>query len=140
MHAFLKLFGTATLAITLSACQPKAEPVKPTDLQQTLLEKLHKRCIAASPGKKGSLKNLARHRKRSMQFTCDEMKLTCESDYASDFCKGMIVVASVENAYQRACRTSHKASASSACRKLRDCNGKGFESPECAAAIAKYNR
>jgi len=140
MQSLPKYLGVAALAFALSACQPpKPEPVKPTALQQTLLEKLHKRCFPASRGQQGSMTNMPRHRKQSLQFTCDEMKLTCENDYASDLCKGMMVVASVENAHQRACRTSVKASRSAACSKLGPCNRNGFESPECAAAIAKYN-
>lgn len=140
MSSFLRIFGVVTLAFAVSACQPKPEPVKPNSDQQASLNRLHKNCIAASPGKQGKLRNLPRYRKRSMQFACDEMKRTCETDYASDFCKSMMVVASVENAHQRACRVSRKAATSTACRKLRDCNGKGFESQECTTAIARYNK
>jgi len=130
----------ASLWISLSACQPKAEPVKPSAEQFASLNRLHKTCIAASPGKKGDMDHLARLRKKQSRFTCDEMKSLCESDYAHELCQGMIIVASVETAHQKACRSSAKGSVSSACRKLSACNVKGFESPECLSAVKPYNR
>jgi len=128
------------LTAPLSACQVKPDPVKPTAEQHAALKRLHKNCIAASPGKEGRMLNLARLRKKQSIFTCDEMQQLCESDYASEMCKGMMTVAAVENAHQKACRTSRKAAASSACRKLSVCNVKGFEAPECTSVIARFNR
>ena len=144
MQSFRKILGAATLALViggaLSACQPKAELVKPTADQQASLERLRVNCIAASPGKEGKMRNLAELRNRQQTFTCDEMKALCETDYAGKMCQGMMTVAAVENAHQKACRKSAAASRSSACQKLAPCNGKGFTSPECTAVIARFNR
>lgn len=88
-RSFTKLLGEAAVASflissTLSACQPKLEPVKPNGEQQASLNKLHKKCIlaaATTPSKK--LTNLVRHRKPELFFTCDEMKQLCENDCES---------------------------------------------------------
>ena len=129
------------LAISLSACGPKHVPVKPDAQQHASLTRLHKNCIAASPGKSGTLRNLARLRKKQATFTCDEMKQICEQDYANEMCKGMMTVASVENAFEKACRKNERASSSPACSKLtKPCNVEGFESQECSNVIARYNR
>ncbi len=143
MRLYIKFLSKAVavsflITLFLSACQPKVELVKPTAEQQEALDQLYNRCAPAAsttPSKK--LKNLAKHRKPDLYFTCDEMKQLCESDYANDRCQGMITVASIENAFHKACRSSHKPSA---CRKLTVCNAKGFESPECLSAIKPYNR
>ena len=143
MWLFAKFLGKVVVGsffviLFLSACQPKAELVKPTAEQQEALDLLYNRCTPAAsttPSKK--LKNLAKYRKPDLHFTCDEMKQLCENDYANDRCQGMITVASIENAFHKACRSSHKPSV---CRKLSVCNVKGFESPECLSAIKPYNR
>ena len=143
MQSFTKLLGEVAAASflissTLSACKPKLEPVKPSVEQQASLNKLYKKCIpaaATTPSRK--LKNLARHRKPEVFFTCAEMKQLCENDYTNDRCQSMMVVASIENAVHKVCRANHQ---SSACRKLDACNIKGFESPECLSAIKPYNR
>ena len=144
MRSLTTLLSSGLLAlaisISLSACQPKATPVTPDANQQAKLDRLHKRCIAAAEGQGGRLKNLARLRKKQSHFTCDEMKQICETDYTSQMCAGTMTVASIENAYQQACRKSQSASRSSACAKLDPCNRIGFESPECASAIIPYNR
>ena len=139
--SFSTVVFSSLMAISLSACGPKHEPVKPDAQQQASLTRLHKNCIAASPGKKGEMRNLARLRKKQAIFSCDEMKQICEQDYANDMCKGMMTVASVENAVEKACRKNERASRSPACSKLtRPCNVKGFESPECTSVIARYNK
>ena len=144
MASFIKLLSGGLLAFaistSLSACQPKAAPVTPDAEQQAQLNRLHKRCIAAAAIQGDRLKNLARLRKKQFYFTCDEMKQICETDYANQMCDGMMTVASIENAYQQACRKSQSASRSAACSKLDPCNRNGFESPECTSAIIPYNR
>jgi len=130
MSSVLRVLGVCTAVVAVSACQPKVEPVKPTADQQASLERLHKNCIAASPGQQGLLINMPRHRKSSMQFNCDDMKFTCETDYASDLCKGQMTVSKIESAFHQVCRTSRKAASSSACNKLSD----------CTAAVEPYNR
>ncbi len=143
MPSFAKVLRQAAIAgllvsTTLSACTPKAVPVKPNAEQLTSLNRLYKNCIpAAAKTGTNTLKNLARHRKPELYFTCDEMKQLCEKDYGHDRCQGMMIVASIENAVHKACRTR---STSPACRKLDACNIKGFESPECLSAIKPYNR
>jgi len=110
MSSFLENFGHTAMAIalpiSLTACQPKVEPIKPTAEQQAQLNRLHKNCIAASPGKQGKMMNLARLRKKQQTFTCDEMKLNCETDFASEMCQGPMIVAKVEWAHQKVCRKS----------------------------------
>jgi len=144
MPSISKFLSTAALAfilpINLTACQPKVEPIKPTAEQQASLNRLHKNCIAASRGKQGKMMNLARLRKKQQTFTCDELKLNCETDYASEMCQGPMIIAKVEWAHEKLCRKSRQAASSQPCRKLMPCNAKGFESPECADVIAWHNR
>ena len=128
----------ASVLISMSACQPKVEPVKPSAEQQAALNRLHKKCKAAvKTTPSGKLTNLVRHRTPEIDFTCEDMKQLCETDYANDRCQSMMVVASIENAFHKACRTK---SQPSACRKLTICNVQGFESPECSSAVQPYNR
>ena len=83
------------------------------------------------------MKNLVKHRKPDLFFTCDEMKKLCESDFANERCQSMMTVASIENAFHKVCRASNKPSA---CNKVDVCNETGFESPECKSAVESYNR
>lgn len=149
MYKFSKYFGVAFLAFTLSspltACSLKTPPPVPaTAEQRASLERLHENCILpASLNRRepGSLRNMPDMRKRKFYYTCDEMKQLCESDYESEMCKSMMLVASVENAMQKTCRALPPRRTSSECTKVsRGCNGKGFASPECQSAIAPYNR
>ena len=143
MRSFTKFWGEAVVASflissTLAGCQAKVEPVKPDAEQQASLNRLYQSCKSAvTTLPSGKLKNLVRHRKKELFFTCDDMKQLCENDYANDRCHGMIIVASIENAFHRVCRSSNQPSA---CRKLTICNAKGFESAECLSAIKPYNR
>jgi len=143
MRLISKFVGKAIAACillsgTLSACQPKVEPVKPNAEQQALLTRLYKNCKSAvTTTPSGKLKNLAKYRKSDVYFTCEEMKQLCENDYVNDQCQAMITVASIENAFHKACRTRQQ---SSACRKVDVCNIKGFESPECLSAVKPFNR
>lgn len=124
---------------TISACQPKVEPVKPNAEQQASLTRLHKKCKSATTTTpSGKLKNLVKYRKPDLFFTCEDMKQFCENDYVNDRCQAMITVAAIENAFHKACRSSRQNSSS--CRKLTVCNVKGFETPECLSAIKPYNR
>ena len=126
------------ISSTLSACQQKVDPVKPNAEQQASLNKLYKRCgAAATTTPSGKMRNLVRHRKPNLEFTCDEMKQLCDNDYANDRCQGMMTVASIENAFHSVCRKSQQRAA---CSKLTTCNVNGFESSECASAITPYNR
>ena len=142
MSLYTKFITQAAIAgifiiSVLSACQPNEKPVKPNAEEQDSLSQLYKRCgpaASSTPSKK--LKNLTRLRKPDLYFTCDDMKQVCETNYASDRCQGMMIVASIENAFHKACRSR---SNSSSCRKLSACNIKGFESPECLSAIKPYN-
>lgn len=135
---FLLKITLLIIPIAMTACSSE-EIQKPDAQQQSSLKRLHKNCIAASPGKQGRFKNLAVLRKNKLHFTCDEMKLSCESNFVSEACEGMMLVASVQNAYQKICR-SNNSSGSSACKKLAPCNLKGFASPGCVSAIARYNK
>jgi len=143
MGSHIKFLGEAVIASILmssllSACQPKIEPVAPTAEEQASLNRLYKKCIpATTTTPSGKFKNLAKHRKPNVFFTCDDMKQLCESDYANERCQSMIIVTSIENAYHSVCRKTHQRSA---CQKLQVCNVKGFESPECLTAIKPYNR
>ena len=148
MHKLTKYFSVALLVFSVSspltACSPKAEPVTPNAQQQASLERLHKNCILpASLNRRepGTLRNMPDMRKRKFYYTCDEMKQLCESDYASEMCKSMMLVASVENAMQKTCRKLKPRTTSAKCNEVsHSCNGKGFDSPECRSAIAPYNR
>ena len=148
MQSFLKLLSVVIMAFavsSLSACQPKGPPPVPaTAEQQASLERLRKNCIlpASLNGRKpGSLRNMPDMRDTKFYYTCDEMKQLCESDYESEMCKSMMLVASVENAMQKTCRALPPRRTSPECTKVgRGCNGKGFASPECQSAIAPYNR
>ena len=149
MQTFTKNLSTAiaafTLSISLTACGPKTKPVKPTAEQQTSLEQLHKSCLVTSAHGhvrvKGSLPHLAKLRKRQHYFSCGEITELCGIDYENEMCKSMIIVASVENAFEKACRKSKAASRSAACTRVsRACNVKGFDSPECISAVARYNK
>lgn len=143
MHSYIKFWGTVVVASflissTLAGCQAKVEPVKPNAEQQASLNRLYQTCKSAvTTAPSGKLKNLARHRKSDIYFTCDDMKHLCENDYVNDRCQGMIIVASIEYAFHRVCRSNNQPSA---CRKLTVCNVKGFESLECLSAIKPYNR
>ncbi|MEP1230714.1 MAG: hypothetical protein ABJG88_08570 [Litorimonas sp.] len=130
--------STAILSLNLTACE--SEPVqKPNPEQQTALNKLHKRCNAASLDKKGHLKHLAAHRRQlGLNFTCDELKQVCEENYLSKACVSMSTVTAIENAHERVCRSGKPTS--SACRKLGVCNQEGFTSEACQTAVARYNR
>lgn len=148
MFNFTKYFGVAVLAVVLSsplsACNPKAKPVLPNAQEQASLERLHKNCILpASLNRRqpGSLRNMPDMRKRKFYYTCDEMKQLCETDYESEMCKSMMLVASVENAMQKTCRTLKARRTSPECTKVQSsCNGKGFASTECRSAISRYNK
>ena len=148
MYKITKCVSLASLALAvslpLSACNSKAAPVTPNAQEQASLERLHKNCLlpASLNGRNpGSLTNMPAMRKRKFDFTCDEMKDICESDYASEMCKSMMLVASVENAMQKTCRILQPRQTSPQCTKVgQSCNGKGFESPECSGAIAPYNK
>lgn len=137
-----KHMGAALLAtllsLSLTACQ--SEPVQiPTPEQQTALDKLHKRCNAGSLDKNGHLKHLAEQRKRNqLMFTCDELKQTCEENYASKICMSMRTVTAVQHAHERACRSGNPVS--STCKALAPCNAEGFTSENCQTAIARHNR
>jgi len=143
MRLISKFVGKAIAACillsgTLSACQPKVEPVKPNAEQQALLTRLYKNCKSAvTTTPSGKLKNLAKYRKSEVYFTCEDMKQLCENDYVNNQCQAMITVASIENAFHQACRSR---SQPSACRKLTVCNAKGFESSECLSAVKPFNR
>ena len=137
----LKLtIAAIVISVAITACQPKAKPVPPDAKQHAALERLHKGCIAASPGQKGEMLNLASLRKKKQTFTCDEMKELCANDYPGQMYLSNMLKASVENAFHKVCRKSQKTSRSAACNKLTVCNAKGFESLECGKAIAPYNR
>ena len=148
MKQLTQKFGFGILAFALASpltgCNLKAAPVLPTAEEQASLERLHKNCfLPASLNRRepGTLRNMPEMRKRKFYYTCDEMKQTCESDYASDMCKSMMLVASVENAMQNTCRSDPPRTTSPSCKKVTNgCNGKGFASPECANAIAPYNK
>lgn len=143
MQPFIKVLSKAVfvsflISSTLWACQPKPEPLKPNAKEQASLDKLYNRCTraaASTPSRK--LKNLVRHRKPEVFFTCDDMRQLCEDDYTNDRCQSMMVVASIEHAFHRVCRTNYQASA---CGKLDACNIRGFETPECSIAIEPYNQ
>jgi len=87
--------------------------------------------MAGVSRQKGSLINLPELRKQKKYFTCDEMKVLCETDYASEMCRGMRISASVENAFQKTCRKSKAARSSKACEEVRVCNGLTADTPEC---------
>lgn len=145
MPSLSKILRTAAISImltaSLTACQPNVELVPATAEQRASLERLRKNCITASPGKEGKMYNLGELRHKQRIFTCDEMKELCVSDYEGEMCKGMMTVASVENAVEKACRSRGQASRSATCTKITSaCNGKGFTSPECSSAIAQFNR
>ena len=148
MHKYKKCFGVASLAFALTspltACNLKAKPVTPNTEQQASLERLHKNCIlpASLNGRQpGSLRNMPDMRKRKFYYTCDEMKQLCETDYESEMCKSMMLVASVENAMQKTCRKLKARRTSPECTEVQSsCNGKGFASTECRSAISRYNK
>lgn len=130
--------SAAIILLSLTAC--KSEPAQaPNSEQQMSLDKLHKKCSAASLDENGHLKHLAAQRKRlGLTFTCDELKQTCEENYIGAACESMRLVTAVQNAYERACRSNSPAS--SACKALVSCNIEGFASQPCQTAIAPYNR
>ncbi len=132
------LLKASLLIYLLAAASCSGE--KPTARQKAFLSRLHQNCLLTDSGKRGNLKNLAVLRAKKMYFSCDEMKEECEDDYTSEMCKGMRTIASIENAFQKACRDNGEISArSAACNKVFICNKKAFTSPECASAIAPYN-
>ena len=132
----------ATLLICLlTAASCSGE--KPTAEQKAFLSRLHQNCLKTDGAKQRGLTMLAEHRRRGskLYFTCNEMKEECEDSYTGDMCEGMKTVASIENAFQQACRHNGLTSARSAeCRKVFICNKKAFTSPECAKAVAPYNQ
>lgn len=130
--------SVAILSLSLAACGSEPAQV-PSPEQQTSLDKLHQRCGAASLDANGHLKHLAEHRKSlGLQFTCDELKQSCEENYIGKACMSMRTVTAVQNAHQKACRSGGPTS--SACTKLDPCNLQGFTSEQCQTAIARYNR
>lgn len=130
--------GAGILSVSLAACN--SEPVQqPTPEQQTVLDKLHKRCSAASLGENGHLKHLAEHRNRlGLRFTCDELKQSCEENYIAKACMSMRIVTTVQNAHEIACRSGGPTSSS--CKTLEACNIQGFTSEACQTAVGRFIR
>ncbi|MEO9971052.1 MAG: hypothetical protein ABJG15_14740 [Hyphomonadaceae bacterium] len=128
--------GATIFSLSLAACN--SEPVQlPTPEQQTVLDKLHKRCSAASLGENGHLKHLAVHRNRlGLTFTCDELKQSCEENYIGNACMSMRIVTTVENAHETACRSGGWTSSS--CKTLEACNSQGFASEACQTAAGRF--
>jgi len=136
---FMRLAVLSSLiCLPLSACQPNVEAVPPTPEQSAELTRFHKNCEIVAQRQSGALPTLAAHRRTKPHFTCSEMVQTCQANFADEMCRGMMIVVAVENAYEKACRTSRKATFSSACKQLDPCNLKGFDTPECADVIARY--